>query len=70
MQTDKLITEVFTYAEEHYYDGWDVIVETFTREEMAQLIGRGTTLKGALKKAKLVVELFNERRNAAYNERW
>ncbi len=43
--------KVRAHAIEHYAeDGWDVIVEATTQEELLELIGRCYTLEGAIKK--------------------
>lgn len=64
---EELVQGVKEYAQAHYDDGWDVVVETYTDEELVETIGRARTLKGALSKFGLVVEHWEEgRANARY----
>lgn len=63
-----VLEQVKAYALEHYTDGgWDVIVETFEDDELAEAIGRATTLKGALRKLRPLVEVWNDRQQDAIN---
>ena len=57
-----LIAEVRAYAVEHYDDGgWDVIVETFSDDELAAAIGGARTLGGALRKLRPSVSVWADR---------
>ena len=57
-----LIAEVRAYAVEHYNDGgWDVIVETFSDDELAAAIGGARTLGGALRKLRPSVSVWADR---------
>lgn len=60
--TAVLLAQVKQYALDHYTDGgWDVIVECFTDEELAEAIGGATTLKGALRKLRPPVSVWADR---------
>lgn len=54
----ELVKRVKEYANEsdHYSNGWDVIVETFTDREIEDEIKGATTLKGAVRKLKPLVQ--------------
>ena len=45
------VEDVKKYALEHYEeDGWDVVVECFSDEEIGEIIQRARTKKGAIEK--------------------
>lgn len=71
MTAEELVRYVMDYAQEHYEDGWDVVVETFTAEEIAEWIRRdaATTPAEALKVFADVVSVWEERREAAAQHR-
>jgi DNA-binding CsgD family transcriptional regulator len=57
-----LIAEVRAYAVDHYNDGgWDVIVETFSDDELRAAIGGARTLAGALRKLRPSVSVWADR---------
>lgn len=65
-QTD-LVAAVRAHALANYDGGWDVIVEAYEDSEIAELIGKARTEKGAIKKVAAVVDV---RREAAENAGW
>ena len=44
----ELIEMVRDYAETRYERGWDVVVDTFSDDQIGEVIGQAQTLKGAL----------------------
>ena len=64
----ELIAAVKDHAEAHYTEGgWDVIVECWTDEMLADAIGRTWTLKGALAKLSTAVSIYADRQADARN---
>lgn len=60
-----LVEAVKQYAHDHYNDlgkGWDYIVETYTDDELAELVEGARTPLGAIKKAAAVAKILAERR--------
>lgn len=59
-----LVEQVKAFASEpaNYEAGWDVIVETYSDEELAAEIGKARTLDGALKKLRPGIEVREDRR--------
>lgn len=71
MTTTELITAVKRHAHENYEkDGWDYVVETMTDEDIAELIGKASTVAGALRKVKAVITLLHERREDIQSTIW
>lgn len=66
LTTAQLVEAVKTHAIENYEQGWDVIVECYEDAEIAELIGRVTTINGAIAKVAPVVELRAEVRADLY----
>jgi hypothetical protein len=65
---EELVQQVKWHAEEHYNDGgWDVIVECWDDEQIANQIGRARTVEGAVKKFKDVVSVWADRQADAIN---
>ncbi len=55
---------VKAHAVQNYeVDGWDIVVEAYTTEELVQAIGWATTLKGAIKKVREHVAPIADYRN-------
>lgn len=49
---NQMVMAVQQHAEEHYEDGgWDVIVECYDYEMIAEMIGKARTENGAIEKA-------------------
>ena len=68
MPKQELVQAVKAYAHDHYNDGgWDVIVECWTDDEIAEQIGRTTSLAGALKKFAWLVDVWADRQADAVN---
>lgn len=66
----ELIAAVRAHAVENYVaGGWDVIVECYDDEQIAEVIGRARTVKGALAKFATVIDVFSDRQAAAESER-
>jgi len=58
-----LLNQVKSHATRHYAeDAWDIIVECYTDNELAALIGRASTLEGALRKCRAVIAPIAEQR--------
>lgn len=58
----ELVEAVKAHAAEHYNDGgWDVIVECWEDDQIAEQIGPARTVKGALAKFATVVDLWADR---------
>jgi hypothetical protein len=54
---DMRINCVETYAKEHYDEGgWDIVVETFTRHDIYQVVKYSQSEKGAIKKMAAYLE--------------
>jgi hypothetical protein len=59
-----LIEAVREYAVEHYDEsGWDIIVETYDDNDLADMIGKRRTEKGALIAAKYRADLIGSVRS-------
>jgi hypothetical protein len=64
-----LIAAVRAHAEANYdAGGWDVVVECYDDEEIAEVIGRARTLKGAIAKFATVIDVYSDRQAAARSE--
>lgn len=56
--TQELVAEVRRYALDHYEQGgWDYVVESYSDEEIEELIAGAQTRLGALRKVSAVVGL-------------
>lgn len=73
MITKELYDQIQAHATSHYTDGgWDVIVECFNQQEMAELLdcvinGPEPTLEEALKRLEPVVSVWADRQADARN---
>lgn len=66
--TAELVERVRRYALDHYNDGgWDVIVEAYTDDELAALLGKTTTLAGAFRKLQPIISIYVDREADAEN---
>jgi nitrate reductase NapAB chaperone NapD len=66
--TAELIRQVEQYALDNYEKGgWDVIVECYDDEMIADIIGRARTIDGAIKKFKGIVSVYADRQADAIN---
>lgn len=59
---NEMVAAVKAHALERYENGWDIVVEAMTDEEIADRIKRCTTTKGAIKKLATEVQIHSERR--------
>lgn len=58
-----LIAAVRAYATKNYEkDGWDVLVECWSDEDIAENIGRANTVRGALYKVSKAVKMYDSYR--------
>ena len=61
-----LIDAVRKHAVANYNSGgWDVVVECYTDEEIAEVIGRARTVKGALAKFSAIIDVVSDRQAEA-----
>lgn len=67
-----LVTAVKKFAVENYAkDGWDVVVETMSDEEIAEVIGKNCkSEKGAIRKVKASVADFHSVREEIKATAW
>jgi len=65
---NELVEAVKRHAEANYDRGWDVIVECYTDEEIAEVIGRSRKLPAILRKFLQIVDLRQERLQEARAE--
>jgi hypothetical protein len=65
---EELIAAVKAHALDHYEDGgWDVIIECWDDEQIAEQIGDAKTVQGALRKFEGVVGVYADREADARN---
>lgn len=64
----ELIAAVRAHAEENYGQGWDIVVECYDDAEIAEVIGRARTVKGAIAKFAPMIDVWGDRRAAAEAE--
>lgn len=68
MTRDELVEAVKDHATEHYNDGgWDMLVEAYEDDQIAEVIGGARTVKGALAKFKPLVSVWADRQADARN---
>jgi hypothetical protein len=68
MTKQELVQALKDYAIAHYNDGgWDVVVECWGDAEIAEQIGKATTLKGAIKKFEWLVDVWSDKQADAIN---
>lgn len=70
MTIEELVTAVKAHALEHYEDGgWDIIVETFTDEEIAAQLreDKATTVRQALASFGTQIDVWSDRQADARN---
>lgn len=59
----QFLEQLKAHAIAHYNeDAWDVIVECYTDHELAALVGRASTLQGAIRKCLAVTKPIAEQR--------
>lgn len=64
-QARNLIAAVRAHATANYSSGWDVIVECYSDEQIAEVIGRARTTVGALAKFVPIIEVHADRQAEA-----
>lgn len=57
-----LVAAVKQFANSNYENGWDIVVETMTDEEIAEEIAGSKTPEEAIKKMAIIVDLYNDKR--------
>jgi len=63
-----LVQEIKTYARDHYEDGgWDVILECWEDDEIADTIRGARTVRGAIRKIRRIVDVYADRQADARN---
>ena len=63
-----LVAAIKAYALKHYSDGgWDVIVECWSDEDIAQTIGDATSIRDARARMMRVVDVYADRQADARN---
>jgi hypothetical protein len=68
MNTTELVAAIKAYALKHYEDGgWDVVIEAWTDEQIAETIGKASTLRGAIWKMNRIVAVYADRQADARN---
>ena len=55
---DEILAAVKKYATENYEQGWDIVVETFTDEEIIEAVGAARSGAGAIRKLQELVTNF------------
>jgi len=62
MKINDLVAAVKAHALAHYEDGgWDVVVETYDDAEIAKVISKARTVRGAIANFADVVDVYAER---------
>lgn len=65
---EALIAGVRAHAIAHYTEGgWDVVVECWDDDDIAETIGKARTLKGAIAKMADIVDIYADRQADAIN---
>lgn len=65
---NELIQAVKDHAQAHYNDGgWDVVVECWDDEDIAEVIQGARTAKGAIRKVAVIVGVYADRQADAIN---
>ena len=66
-----LIEAVKAHARNNYeQDGWDYLVECYSDKEIAELIGKARTVKGAIKKVAEVMKAKDDYRSEIQATAW
>jgi hypothetical protein len=61
-----LLRQIRDYANDHYNEGWDVVVEACDDEEICIIIGKAFSLKGALARIQLTIDARAEALSNCY----
>lgn len=68
MTKAEIIAAVKAHALANYEaGGWDVVVECWSDEDIANAIGRVTTVAGAIRKIRPVIDVYADRQADAVN---
>ncbi len=71
MKMREMVDAVREHAEANYEaDGWDYVVECYSRKDLEEIIGSATTEKGAIEAVGEVVGTLNERREDVQGLIW
>lgn len=71
MTKNELVKAVKAHAVDNYETGgWDYLVECYSDAEVAELIGRATTVKGAIKKVAEVMGIKDDYRKDIQGTAW
>jgi hypothetical protein len=71
MTKQEIAKYIYNYAQEHYDDGgWDVIVECWTLDAIANSLEDDETQEEALESFKSVADVHAERQADAINSVW
>jgi hypothetical protein len=63
-----VIKAIREYATEHYSDGgWDVIVEAYDDQDIAEIVGNVSSLPGAIAKFATIINVYSDRQADAVN---
>lgn len=64
-----LIVTVTNHAYANYErDGWDIVVECYSTEEIDKAIGHATSIPGAIRNVRQTFKLHHQRRKEAHSE--
>jgi len=71
MTKTELVEAVKAHAVDNYESGgWDYLVECYSDAEVEELIGKATTVKGAIKKVAKVMGIKNDYREDIQATAW
>lgn len=64
---DPIIAAVQCYAQDHYEEGWDIVLETMDRDDIELVVWRANTPTGAIRKMYELVKPYADRKNDIVN---
>lgn len=71
VEKQALVDAVKVHALQNYTrGGWDIVVEAWERDDIAEVIGNATTEKQAIARVRRVVRVHGEQRDAVLAEVW
>ena len=59
--TAEKVEAVKNHAAKKYDDGWDVVIEAWSDDDIAKCFGQAVTTAGAIRKVRAVVEVMHDR---------
>jgi len=65
-----MIRAVKTHAQENYEDGWDLVIETYTDDEIAEVVKTATDPQVAIRMMARTIGIQNERRREIEATAW